>query len=143
MPAPTIDIFATDESVVSSRRPSSRATGSRIRFAFASSTWGIVKLRSVAPPWPMFWTIMSTLMPASASGAKTAAATPGWSGTSTSVTLATFRSWARPRTLFRCSTSGSSLMSVPGASSNELRTSMTTSLTQPSSTARVCMTWAP
>ena len=86
---------------------------------------------------------MSTLMPASASGWKTDAATPGLSGTSTSVTLATLRSWARPRTLFRCSTNGSSLMSVPGASSNELRTSMTTPFTQPSSTARVCMTWAP
>ena len=39
---------------------------------------------------------------------------PGRSGTATTVTLATFRSWASPRTLLRCSTSGSSLMSVPG-----------------------------
>ena len=46
----------------------------------------------------------------------TRAATPGLSGTSTSVTLATFRSWAIPRTLFRCSTRGSSLICVPGAS---------------------------
>ena len=86
---------------------------------------------------------MSTLMPASASGSNTLRATPGLSGTSTSVILATFRSWASPRTLFRCSTRGSSLIWVPGASSNELRTSITTSLTQPSSTARVCITWAP
>ena len=126
-----------------SRKPRSRISGSRMRFAFASSTRGIVNDRSVAPPWLTFWTIMSTLMPASASGSNTLRATPGLSGTSTSVILATFRSWARPRTLFRCSTSGSSLICVPGASSNELRTSMTTSLTQPSSTARVCMTWAP
>ena len=57
---------------------------------------------------------MSTLMPASASGSKMDRATPGRSGTATTVTLATFRSWASPRTLLRCSTSGSSLMSVPG-----------------------------
>ena len=81
---------------------------------------GTVKHMSVVPPWLTFWTMMSTLMPASASGAKTAFATPGRSGTSTSVSLATLRSWARPRTLLRCSTSGSSLISVPGASSKEL-----------------------
>ncbi len=138
-----METFAIDASVVISRKPSSRTIGSRTRFAFASSPRGTVKLMSVAPPWPTFWTIMSTLMPCSASGAKTARATPGRSGTATSVTLATFRSWAIPRTLLRCSTSGSSLISVPGASSKELRTSMTTLLTHPSSTARTCMTWAP
>ena len=47
------------------------SSGSRIRFAFASSTRGMVNDRSVAPPWPTFWTIMSTLMPASASGPNT------------------------------------------------------------------------
>ena len=83
------------------------------------------------------------MTPASASGPKMDRAMPGRSGTATIVTLATFRSWASPRTLLRCSTNGSSLMSVPGASSNELSTSMTTPLTQPSSTARTCMTWAP
>ena len=81
-------------------------SGSRRRFARASSTRGIVNDRSVAPPWPTFWTIMSTLMPASASGSNTLRATPGLSGTSTSVILATFRSCASPRTLLRCSTSG-------------------------------------
>ncbi len=57
-------------SVVSSRAPISRTTGSRIRCARARSTRGIVNDRSVVPAWPTFWTIMSTLMPASASGAK-------------------------------------------------------------------------
>ena len=75
-----METFATEESVVISRKPSSRTSGSRIRFALASSTRGMVKVRSVAPPWPTFWTIMSTLMPASASGSKTCAATPGRSG---------------------------------------------------------------
>ncbi len=135
--------LATDASVVISRTPRSRAMGSRIRLARASSTRGVVNERSVAPWWPTFWTMMSTLIPASASGSKTRAATPGLSGTATRVTLATLRSWASPRTLFRCSTCGSSVMSVPVASSKELRTSMTTLLTQPSSTARTCMTWAP
>ena len=143
MPAPTIETFATELSVVMSRKPRSRMSGSSSRFALASSTRGIVKERSVAPPWPTFWTIMSTLMPASASGSNTLRATPGRSGTSTRVIFATLRSWASPRTLLRCSTSGSSLIWVPGASSNELRTSITTPLTQPSSTARVCITWAP
>ena len=129
--------------MVISRAPSLRATGSRIRRAFGRSVRVTVKLMSVVPPWLTFWTITSTLTPASASGAKIACATPGRSGTSTIVTFATFRSWARPRTLFRCSTNGSSLIRVPGASSKLLRTSMTTSFTQPSSTARCCITWAP
>ena len=143
MPAPTIETLAIAESVVISRKPSSRTIGSRMRLVFARSPRVMVKLRSVVPWWPTFWTIVSTLTPASASGAKTAWATPGRSGTSTRVTLATLRSWASPRTLLRCSTNGSSLMSVPGTSSNELSTSMTTLLTQPSSTARTCITWAP
>ncbi len=46
---------------------------------------------SVMPSVPMFCTIMSTLTPASASGPKTAAATPGRSGTFSSVTLASSR----------------------------------------------------
>ena len=59
-----------------------------IRFARASSTRGIVKLMSVAPPWPTFWTIMSTLIVASARALKMREATPGLSGTATRVTLA-------------------------------------------------------
>ncbi len=94
-----IETFAIDASVVISRKPSSRTIGSRTRLAFASSPRGTVKLMSVAPPWPTFWTIMSTLIPCSASGAKTARATPGRSGTATSVTFATFRSWAIPADL--------------------------------------------
>ena len=70
MPAPTIETLATAESAVISRKPSSRMIGSRIRLARASSTSAIVKLMSVEPPWPTFWTIMSTLIPASARGAK-------------------------------------------------------------------------
>ncbi len=51
-----------------------------------------VKVRSVAlPSSETFWTIMSTLMPASASEPKMLAATPGRSGTRTRVTFASSR----------------------------------------------------
>ena len=65
------------------RRSSARGRRARGRPARApswpraSSTRGTVNDRSVAPPWPTFWTIMSTLMPASASGSKIDRATPG------------------------------------------------------------------
>ena len=55
----------------------------------SKSAVGTVKVMSVVrPSSEMFWTIMSTLMPASASGPKTAAATPGLSSTPRSVILA-------------------------------------------------------
>ncbi len=49
------------------------------------------KVMSVVPSVPMFCTIMSTLIPPSASGPKIEAATPGRSGTLTRVTLASSR----------------------------------------------------
>ena len=58
---------------------------------------------SVMPSAPLDWAIVSTLMLASASGWKIAAATPGRSGTRTSVMRATSRSCAMPRTLRRIS----------------------------------------
>ena len=62
--------LATEASVVSSRAPSSRTTGSSVFLALPSSTWGTVNDRSVSPPWPTFWTMRSMLTPASASGSK-------------------------------------------------------------------------
>ena len=60
--------------------------------ARSRSAFDTVKVRSVVPPpSATFWTIMSTLMLASAKGPKIAAATPGRSGTRFSVILASSR----------------------------------------------------
>ena len=67
-------------------------TFSSTRSALPTSPDGTVKVMSVVlPSSETFWTIMSTLMPASASGEKIEAATPGRSGTRTSVILASSR----------------------------------------------------
>ena len=58
---------------------------------------------SVVPSAPLDWAIVSTLMLASASGWKIAAAIPGRSGTRVSVMRATSVSWAMPRTFLRIS----------------------------------------
>jgi len=63
----------------------------------------IVNDRSVVPSAPLDCAIVSTLMLACASGSKMAAATPGRSGTRTSVMRATSVSWAIPRTFLRIS----------------------------------------
>ena len=77
------------------------------------------------PPVETFWTIMSMLV--SAVGELTeqiAAAWPGLSGTPTTVTLASLRSWATP-VMIACSTACSSIdpvTSVPGLVENDERT---------------------
>ena len=86
---------------------------------------------------------MSTLMPASASGSNTPRAMPGRSGTPHERHLGDLAVEREAADLVAQLHVVASLMSVPGWSEKVERTAMTTPLTQPSSTARVCMTWAP
>ena len=91
--------------------------------------------------------IMSTLMLASASGMKIAAATPGLSATSRKVICASSREKAMPVTTSCSMISSSSQMSVPSlgraGSSNDERTWSLTLLTIATSTERTCSTLAP
>ena len=75
---------------------------------------------SVVPAWPTFWTIMSTLMPAAASGSKIARAMPGRSGTADERDLGDLPVEGEPADLVAQLHVGSSLMRVPGASLNEV-----------------------
>ena len=101
-----------------------------MRFSAASavgpSVAGSVNDTSVrpVPPVEMFCTIMSMLISASASSRKIAAASPGLSGTSTTVTLTSLRSCATPL-MIACSTVSSSIdpvTVVPGLVENDERT---------------------
>ena len=71
---------------------------------------------SVRPSAPMFCTIMSTLTPAAASGPNSAAATPGRSGTPSTVIFASSRENATPLTTRDSMISSSSQTMVPGTS---------------------------
>jgi len=66
--------------------------------AFGPSLCGRVNEMSVSPvaATDTFWTIMSMLMPASATAVKMSAAFPFSSGTPTTVILASLTSWAMP-----------------------------------------------
>ena len=91
------------------------------------SAAGTVKVMSVVVASPeTTWMIMSTLMLASASGTKIAAATPGLSATSRKVICASSREKAMPVTTSCSMISSSSQMSVPSlgcaGSSNDERT---------------------
>ena len=112
-----------------------------------------MKVRSVvAPSAETFCTIMSTLMLASASGPKIAAATPGLSCTRRIEICASSLEKAMPVTICCSMISLSSQMSVPdgalcGSMSSGLskleRTKTRTLCTMPSSTERTCITLAP
>ena len=113
-----------------------------------------MKVRSVVDPSAeMFCTIMSTLMLASASGPKMAAATPGLSGTWRIEICASSFENAMPVTTCCSMISLSSQISVPGGwfdigsmssgRSKLERTKMRTLCTMPSSTERTCITLAP
>ena len=56
--------------------PTSAATWATISSATRMSAFGIVKLMSVVPSFDVFWTIMSTLTFAPASGSNSAAEIP-------------------------------------------------------------------
>ena len=106
----------------------------------------------MAPSLETFCTIMSTLMLASASGPKIAAATPGLSCTLRTEICASSLEKAMPLTTCCSTISSSPQMSVPGGVpcgsmssgfSKLERTKMRTLCTMPSSTERTCMTLAP
>ena len=70
---------------------------------------------SVWPSVEVFWTIMSTLTFFAASGSNSAADTPGWSGTPSTVTFASLTSVTTPE-MIGSSMEGSSLVThVPGS----------------------------
>ena len=81
MPAPTSEILAISGSCATPAAPISRASGSSSLLGPAELDFGSVNEMSVCPSAETFWTIMSTLTPASASARKTRAAIPGRSGT--------------------------------------------------------------
>ena len=121
--------------------PISTATCLEMRSPSATWTRGTVKLMSVVPSCDTFWTIMSTLTPASARDPKRVAATPGRSGTRFTVSFASERSWAMPLTI-ACSIVDSRTQ-VPSPSWNEDRTWIGISKRRPNSTARDMRTLAP
>src|SRR5438552_3300888 len=92
MPMPTIDTLATSSWPATPCAPISRAVASRSPFAWSKSPRDTVKVRSVVPSALAFWMIMSTTMLARAIGPKTRAASPGRSGTRSTVSLASSRS---------------------------------------------------
>jgi hypothetical protein len=95
------------------------------------------------PSHAVFWMIMSTTTPLSASGANSRAATPAWSGRSPTVILASSRATVTPDTT-TCSISRSSgTTQVPSTSEKLDRTWIGTPYFMPSSTERICSTLAP
>ncbi len=106
----------------------------------------------MAPSAETFCTIMSTLILASASGPKIAAATPGLSCTRRIEICASSLEKAMPVTTCCSTMSPSSQMSVPDGGLEESmssgfskldRTKIGTLCTMPSSTERTCITLAP
>src|SRR5213593_21147 len=92
IPMPTIDTLATSSWPATPCAPISRAVASRSPFALSKSPRDTVKVRPVVPSALAFWMIMSTTMLARAIGPKTRAASPGRSGTRSTVSLASSRS---------------------------------------------------
>src|SRR5437773_1926957 len=88
MPMPTIDTLATSVWPATPWAPMSFAVASTSALAWSKSPRGTVKVRSVVPSALAFWMIMSTTMLARAIGPKTRAASPGRSGTRSTVSLA-------------------------------------------------------
>src|SRR5213078_968637 len=122
MPTPTIDTLATSSCPAMPCAPISRAVASRSPFAVSKSPRDTVKVKSVVPSALAFWMIMSTTMLARAIGPKTRAASPGRSGTRSTVSLASSRSYATPATDTSSMAGSSSTTHVPSASLKEERT---------------------
>ena len=147
MPAPTRVTLPTCSSKMTSSWPTSACTAASASTAFGPSLTGSVNVTSVLPVFrcEMFCSTMSMLMSTSATARKMRAANPGWSGTPTTVTLASDRSCATPvRTA--CSTLSSSMdptIVVPGWSVYDERTRSGTPSRRAYSTARRCSTFAP
>ena len=90
-----------------------------------------------------FWMIMSTLTLASASAVKMRPATPGLSGTPSSVTRASSREWVTAVISGRSIVSSSPTTKVPGSSVKLERQWMRTPWLRAYSTLRSCSTPAP
>ena len=116
IPVPTIETDPRSASATTSLASSCGRIDSTTRSAGSASPRSTVNVMSVRLSTLAFCTIVSTETPASASGVKSCAATPGRSGTPRTVIFAIASSCAMPRTLFPCSIVLSSWISVPGAS---------------------------
>ncbi len=122
--------------------------------AVGADPCGQVNVTSVRPveAADTFWTIMSTLMLACASALKIAAASPGLSGTPTTVILASFTSAATPEMIgcsmalpsaIAASMASGDMTIVPVRWENDDRTWMGRSNRRAYSTQRRCSTFAP
>jgi hypothetical protein len=123
MPAPTRDTLPMCSSDSSASKPMLACSSASRRIAVCRSEMGSVKemsVRSVAPE--TFCTIMSMLTSASATARNRAAASPGLSGTPTTVTRASVRSCATPLMMAFSMTSDSRTTRVPGLLENDDRT---------------------
>ena len=98
---------------------------------------------SVWPAVDTFCTIMSTLIPASASVRNTLAATPGRSGTCSIVIFASEMSWVTPEMIACSIGSPSSVTHVPGAQVKLERTWIFTPWLRANSTERSASTRPP
>ncbi len=98
IPAPTSESLPISSSKRSSSKPICPRKDCSRWTAFGPSEEGNVNEMSVSPvaAAETFCTIMSMLMPASATAVKMSAALPASSGTPTTVILASLRSWATP-----------------------------------------------
>src|ERR1035437_8853852 len=146
MPTPTMDSLAILSVAMTAPKPTSGFSASMTFCALSRSGLSTVNERSVAGlplPWLMFCTIISTFTVASPIALKMRAATPGLSGTATSVTFAWFLSSETPRTTTSSIFLVSSFTMVPGFSLRLERTSKMTANFLANSTERDCMTFAP
>src|SRR5262245_43017201 len=98
IPAPISETLPTWSSYWRPSKPISSRMSARTAIAVGPSSLGSVKEMSVRPvdAADTFWTIMSMLISASATIRKIAAASPGLSGTPTTVIFASLRSCATP-----------------------------------------------
>ena len=88
MPAPMTLTLPMVSSMSNSRAPSRFVMSRSALSAAAMSSAGMVQLMSLCPDSLVFWMMVSTLTCAAARALNTWAATPGWSGTPRTVTLA-------------------------------------------------------
>ena len=102
-----------------------------------------MNVRSVAPSYAWFCTIMSTEMFASASGANSFAATPDVSLRSAIVIFASSFAAVTPETMTFSIDGSSGTTHVPSTSEKLERTWIGTLYFMPNSTDRICRTFAP
>ena len=125
--------------------PTSATTASSVARVTGRSERGTVKDMSADAPSETgsFWMIMSTFTLASASVEKIWPATPGRSGTPSSVTRASSVEWVTAVISGRSIVSSSPTTTVPGLSVNDERQWIRTPWLRAYSTERSCSTLAP